>query len=105
MALPPYDFGLIENSTSLIQPLQAANTFTAGMLGVFLLMFVTLGIYFGLRSANGGEPTKNIMLATTFASMIVGVFLRLLNILDTRILTGVIVICILAFTIIANLEK
>jgi hypothetical protein len=96
-----YDFTILNNTHSIVTVIQAANTFTGGIYGLFIIIIVGVVTYFGLRMF---EPTRECLVAATFASTLTSIFLRVLNVVDTMYVTACIILLIGAVVMLINRE-
>ncbi len=100
-----YNFTLLENSTGLVDVMQVTNSFTDGLLGIFLLIFVTATIYVTLRSSLNNEHAPSAIMATMFAGMILSFLLRTMGLVGGYVVSAMIVLTIGSVAALANRER
>lgn len=83
------NISLIQNmSGSPVELFQVANTWTGNLFGLFMLVIIIMGIYYGLRGGLHAEPSREALAGALFAGAIVSVFFVMLGILDNRFLAA-----------------
>lgn len=98
-----YDMSLV-NGNGLIGLLQAANTYTGGLYGLFILVIIGGAVYFGLRGGVKGEPSREALSAALFVTTITSVLMTLIGMLDTKYLGASVLLLIGAVVLLFNRE-
>ena len=91
---------LLQNATFL-GIMQATNTYTSGLFGVFIIVAIGLAMYFGLQQI---ETQRNSVVGAMFAVFVVSFFLRLLNMINFLVFGAVIILTALAIAFLFNKE-
>ena len=73
----PYNLTTIQNSNNIADILQASNTLSGNMFGALILLSVFIISFVGFK----GYEMKKALLASSFISSIIAIFLRILTLI------------------------
>lgn len=97
-----YNMTLLENSTSIIDLMQVSNTYTDGLLGIFLLVIICFSIYYLLRKSTGPEPNREVFAAVSFAAAIFSILFRLIGLVQNYVVGACVILFIGALVMLKN---